>query len=135
MVMKIKKKIIDLENQIINAIEKHLKSSSYISFYIGKTDDFNRRMQEHKTKDGYTCCWKLATGKADEISKMENDLISHFKSSKKFQNKIDNKNVGSGGNDKANILYVAFKKEIDDIDDDCKDIFDFADGFPLNLEA
>lgn len=106
--------------QIIkDALQSFLESHPGVSsFYIGKTDDYSRRENEHLSEngDGYAYMWQIAEGEPSSIAEMENQLISHFKTSI-FSSKLENKNTGSGGNAEANILYFCVKTIIRDINE------------------
>ena len=101
------------------------------TFYIGKTDDFVKRFQEHKG-DGYNYGWELAKGPSEQISLLENNLILYYRRDKR----LGNTNAGSAGNKKANILYIVCycKTENLSVDEIADDEVPIEEGFPLNLQ-
>lgn len=104
--------------QIIkNALQSFLESHpDVISFYIGKTDKYARRENEHLCGDDYTYMWPIAEGTSSQIAELEDQLILYFKTTK-FSSLLGNKNAGSGGNTDANILYFCVDTTITDINE------------------
>ena len=97
--------------------------SSLSSFYIGKSDDVNRRKKEHWYKDGYLNTIEIAHSSPDRIAELEEYLIKEFLKSD-IADKCDNKQVGGGDSKKADSLYVAlhfvpkYDNELEDNDFD-----------------
>lgn len=124
--------------QIIkNAIQAFLESHQKVSsFYIGKTENFERRKEEHFNPqgDGYTYMWKIAEGTPSLITEMEDKLISYFKTTS-FSSLLDNRNVGSGGNPEAVVLYFCVKYNICDINELGEDFVSLDDKkIPVKLD-
>lgn len=107
-----KKEIEDL----ILKIEDLLSNSNYKEFYIGKTDDLERRKKEHED-EGYNFFWEIAQGTPDIINEGEKKLIDYFKNSSSVKNKCKNENEGGGGTSQATFLYLAVRAEIKNIHD------------------
>lgn len=120
---------------IKDVIEKKLKWKECSQFYIGKTDNFEDRRIDHiqNQDENYTYCWKLAHGTPEQISELENELISFYQSSE-FKTILQNENKGSAGNSEADTLYVAFKyNDTIDFNELYDDAVEIENDFPLNL--
>lgn len=128
----------DYEAKIKEAIESRLNWKNCTHFYIGKTGNFEeRRIDHHQGENGYChydYCWELAKGTSGQISELENNLIRYYRDEVKDE-RLDNQNAGSGGNEKANILYVAYcyKDKTLSIEEIADDEVPIEDGFPLDL--
>ena len=125
----------DCLKMIQNAIESRLNRKDCTAFYIGKTDNFEERRINHLQGDNdclrYDYCWELAKGTSEQISELENSLILYYKAKK--DNRLNNQNAGSAGNEDATILYVAYA-----FDDLCyEELYDdampIAENFPIDL--
>lgn len=97
--------------------------SSLSNFYIGKSEDVNRRSKEHWYKEGYSDTIEIAHSDPARITALENYLIEEFLKSD-IAEKCDNKQVGGGDSKKPDSLYVAlhlipkYDNELDDNDID-----------------
>jgi hypothetical protein len=114
---------------LVEAISERMKREGYECFYIGKTNDIERRREEHQ-KEGFNETFVLAKGKPVLISKYETELIKECKNKKL---KIENKEEFSTGNENALYLYVSFKHKIEDISELYNDTFLLSNDFPINL--
>lgn len=114
---------------IIQAISERMEWEGYECFYIGKTDNIERRRNEHR-EEGLNETFELVKGKPETISKYEIALI------KKCKNipGIKNKEVCSNGNDDASILYVSFKHVFSETSRLFDDTIALKKGLPINLE-
>ena len=113
---------------IQNAIDYRVNWDKCKGFYIGKTDDFERRYSEHKS-EGYHLMWELAKGSSAQISDWEDKLLKLYKG----HPKLINKNAGSAGDEDATILYFAYKLNdfhLNELHDDTEPI---AENFPIDL--
>ena len=126
------------EAMIKAAIESRLNWKNCTHFYIGKTGNFEeRRIDHHQGENGcchYDYCWELAKGTPEQISELENSLIRYYKEKVKDE-RLDNQNAGSAGNDEANTLYVAYCYEdetlsLDEIEEEEVSIIE---NFPIEL--
>lgn len=102
-------------------LKERLEMVSFlVGFYIGKTDDIEKRGKEHKEKDGLPKTVQIAYGDARTISEGEKYLIKKFKEDDKY---CQNINIG-GGNPNADKLYISYAcdltkaKTIHELDDD-----------------
>lgn len=123
----------NIVSEIIKVLDEKLKWNKCAKFYIGKTDDFERRELEHQNQNDYTFCWELAKGKPEKIGELENELIEHYKQSE-YSTILENENSGSGGNNNAETLYVAFRFcQIKQMNDLSEDMLQVKKGFPITL--
>lgn len=102
-------------------LKKRLEMLNFlVKFYIGKTDNVEKRGQEHKENDGLPITVQIAYGDAKSISDGEKYLINIFKRHDKY---CQNINIG-GGNPNANKLYISYAcdmtkaKLVHELDDD-----------------
>lgn len=103
--------------------EKLLCITNLNAVYIGKTQDMDNNQYRHGNQ--YDKITHIATGTPKTICKAEDYLIKTLTESFKSNIKVDNINKGSGGNNKANMIYVCLDfspKSINELDDD--DLFD-----------
>ena len=119
------KKIIHLCKEL----EKWLQSNGgsdniYIdSFYIGKTNDIERRREEHATNDELDFTLEIAHGDSKIIKKAEHHMIMYFQQTN-LKNKLKNTDSNADGNSEAQKLYVSYHanlvnvRNIDDLDAD-----------------
>lgn len=120
-----KKKIEDL----IPKIENLLSNSNYKEFYVGKTDDLEKRNKEHED-EGYNLFWEIAHGIPDSISEGEKKLINYFRNKSSVKDKCENENEGGGGNNQATFLYLAVRADINSIHDFSDDAIPLFDPLP-----
>lgn len=93
--------------------------SSLSSFYIGKSDDVERRSAQHWYKEGYEATFELAKSTAGRIKELEKYLIEKFQKSD-LVDKCENKRIGGGSNE-SDCLYISLRfkpNTIDELDDD-----------------
>lgn len=83
------------------------------SFYIGKTEDFQRRASEH-LNEGYEQVLRIAEGKAQVIGKAEEFLIAQSLQSPLLKDKCNNISPDAEGNPDADVLYLAYTKTRDE---------------------
>ncbi len=101
---------------ILTEIEVRLSNNDITNFYIGITDDWERRKIEH-LQDRYSLGHPIATGDTDSIRQVEKELIAWVYSIFGFRIRRKCENTyGSGGEgaDKVNILYIVAKTPFDD---------------------
>ena len=126
----------DCLEKIKEAIDSRLKWKKCTAFYIGKTHNFEERRINHLQGENdcprYDYCWELAKGSTEQIRKLENNLILYYKK----DNRLDNQNAGSAGNENANILYVAYcyKDESLSMEEIADDEVPIGEGFPIDLQ-
>lgn len=95
--------------------------SNLEALYVGKTDDTEYNENRHKKE--YVNTKIIAKGTPHLISEGEDYLIKHLKND--FPCFIDNKNEGSAGNPDANMLYIAWNINYENINQvDEPEIFD-----------
>ena len=90
-------------------------------FYIGKTENMdceNFRLSHERR--GMPFYWQLSSeGNPDVIGQLEYDLIEYFRNSQEFRHLCCNEGAGNEGNDRANMLYIAIRynvREINELD-------------------
>ena len=115
-----------------------LKEMQHVTrVYIGKTNDIDKRAQEHEQKDGFAHTVEIAYGDPKVISEAEKILIKKFKDYKDIDEvswKLSNKSDGGEGNSDASILYISYDYDCStmkcdaDVNDDELDI----DSYELN---
>ena len=94
--------------------------SSLSDFYIGKSENVDRRRKEH-FKGGYSDSIEIAHSTPARITELEKYLIEEFLKSS-IADKCNNKQIGGGDSKKPDYLYVALHfipkhdKELDDDD-------------------
>ena len=100
--------------ELCEKIEKDIISMPTVcEFYIGKTDNVERRRKEHNVEDGYQVTLAVATSSKKVINEAEKQVITYFKEFK-HDSRIMNDGPGGEGPDGA-ILYVSLKLDIQDI--------------------
>ena len=99
---------------IEDRLSEFLHNSRFSSFYIGQTNDFERRAEEHRNKEGYNYVWSIAEGSPSAINQAEIDLINFFRKNQVIP--LDNKIDGGAGND-SNTIYVAVRATINEVGD------------------
>ena len=101
--------------ELCEMIENSIISMETVrKFYIGKTDNIERRREEHSVEDGYQLTKQIAEGTPEQINKAEKQAIAYFK--KKGDERFENKGDGGEGPD-GNLLYISLGLEITDIND------------------
>ncbi len=101
---------------IEDRLSEFLHNSRFSSFYIGQTNDFERRAEEHRNNEGYNYVWSIAEGSPSAINQAEIDLIKFFRENQNQVIPLDNKINGGAGND-SNTIYVAVKATINEVGD------------------
>lgn len=97
--------------------------SSLSGFYIGKSEDVERRRKEHWYEEGFSETIVIAHSDPTRITALECYLIKEFLKSN-IADKCENKQIGGGNEEKPDYLYVALRfiprqdKELDDNDID-----------------
>ena len=118
----------DLE-LIKSSINDRINWEKCQKFYIGKTNDFERRNSEHE-REGYNLIWQLAKGTPTNVRKVEDSLLQQYKNHPKSLNK----NSGSAGDSNAKILYLACQCDLElyELQDD---ILPISEKFPIDLNS
>ena len=119
-------KLCDLIDNELNNI------TELIAFKIGKTSDLENRESKYFF-DGFTDFNEIAKGTAETINYVERELIKHFKEVSIHRDKCENEIVGGGPSDKANLLYIAVKCNVNSIDELYDDIF-ISNELPIELD-
>lgn len=114
---------------LAEAIVERMEWDGYVSFYIGKTNDIDRRKEEHHS-EGLNETFTLAIGLPKLISQYESRLINELEVRKLH---MLNKNDESKGNGNASILYVSFKHVIKNEFEIFDDTIPLKEGLPLTL--
>lgn len=94
--------------------------SSLSNFYIGKSEDVERRQNEHWHKAGYPLTIEIAHLTPNQINELEKYLIENFLKSD-IASKCDNKQIGGGNDKKPDTLYISLRfiaKQYSELDDD-----------------
>lgn len=102
----------ELKKDVVNLLSSHPTTTAY---KIGKTSDIIRRFREYSL-EGFQYLFPIATGSTEIIDEAEKELIEIFKNDDLCVNA-----QAGGGDPGANLLYLAIKcniKNIDDLNDD-----------------
>lgn len=109
------------KEELLEKLKEKLSSMRWLTrIYIGKTNDIERRGNEHQHNDNLEHTILLAIGEPKLIGEAEKYLVSYFKNDKRFYN---NQNIG-GGSPQSDKLYISFAcdmtkvKSIDELDAD-----------------
>ena len=122
-----------VKDKIIKDLVDMLKREDFLpKIYIGKTEDFSESAQRH-FKEGYPILLQIAEGNAEEVSQLEDSLISWAQKDTGFT--CLNKNRGSGGNPFANKLYICLDSSVkgDDLYE-IDELILLGKEYPLNLK-
>jgi hypothetical protein len=92
--------------ELCEEISLIVEKEEIISFYIGKTDNIEKRKEDEKYKD-YILIPKV-TGDSERISKLEEKLIENFEEHEKCENSLS----WSSGNPDADLIYLAYEEDI-----------------------
>ena len=88
-------------------IGKYRVSDSILSFVIGKTENIEERQKDERYK-GYQL-HIIAEDTPEVINSLEKALILLVGICESYKSLHENQIAGGGGNENANILYVAIK--------------------------
>lgn len=100
--------------RIEDRLSEFLHNPRFTSFYIGQTNDFEKRAEEHRNNEGYNYVWSIAEGSPRAINQAEIDLINFFRENQVIH--LDNRIDGGAGND-SNTIYVAVRATINEVGD------------------
>lgn len=92
--------------ELCEKLYKKLKARTSLNrFYVGITNDIERRSIEHE-KEGYTSTTPIATGESETIQKAEEYLLNYFAKSDlaEYSGNISQDSLGSKN---SSIIYVS----------------------------
>lgn len=103
----------NITQELCEKIEKDILSMTSVSrFYVGKTDDVERRQKEHLEKENLQKTLVVAIASPIKINEIEKKVIEYFK--EKEDSRIINKGPGGEGPN-GKFLYVSLNLDIKDI--------------------
>ena len=122
----------NVEN-LFEVIRSIVEREEIVSFYIGKTDNIEKRKKDEKYED-YTLI-SIVEGDCKKIFKLEEVLIEHFIG---YRN-CDNVSLESCGNPDADSIYLAYQEDVsitldDSVDDAWRKIYNSDIVLPIDAD-